>query len=87
MHTAITLCRARGSVAGDACGRFQSTAVAQVSGDVGTAQAVMGNSLGKPASRVRRSNAVQLEAFNRGDDQGGEPEIGADNPPDDVVPA
>ena len=30
---------------------------------------------------------MQLEAFNRGDDQGGEPEIGADNPPDDVVPA
>ena len=30
---------------------------------------------------------MQLEAFNRGDDPGGEPEIGADNPPDDIVPA
>ena len=37
---------ARGSVAGDACGRFQGTAVAQVSGDVGTAQAVMGDLTG-----------------------------------------
>ena len=46
MHTAIALCRARGSVAGDACGRFQGTAVAQVSGDVGTAQAVMGDLTG-----------------------------------------
>lgn len=46
MHTAIALCRARGSVAGDAYGRFQSTAVAQVSGDVGTAQAVMGDLTG-----------------------------------------